>query len=273
MRIVQASNIALMAMLAALIAAAGLLLYMSPQASAQAPGPCTGLHRYQPHFYGCVSGLITGQAGTLSVEANASLREDFTVTVSIDHDWSLGSELGDTGWRLDAVEVHYYVASGADREQGWFDVADATSSVSRGYFNEPGQVFYHYSATLGEIDPEPGPVYNTFYVPGGEPVRFDKPYLPPLPWTAGSTTTPTPTPTATPTPTPPPGIPVSGPPDAGGGWRQATRQDTGRVRTGAGVEAAPFSERTLLRSHHRSSWPEPPGHTGRHRLLGPWVRL
>ena len=50
MRIVQASNIALMAMLAALIAAAGLLLYMSPQASAQAPGPCTGLHRYQPHF-------------------------------------------------------------------------------------------------------------------------------------------------------------------------------------------------------------------------------
>ena len=52
MRIVQASNIALMAMLAALIAAAGLLLYMSPQASAQAPGPCTGLHRYQPHFYG-----------------------------------------------------------------------------------------------------------------------------------------------------------------------------------------------------------------------------
>ena len=82
MRIVQASNIALMAMLAALIAAAGLLLYMSPQASAQAPGPCTGLHRYQPHFYGCVSGLITGQAGTLSVEANASLREDFTVTVT-----------------------------------------------------------------------------------------------------------------------------------------------------------------------------------------------
>ena len=207
------------------------------------------------------------------MEANASLREDFTVTVSIDHDWSLGSELGDTGWRLDAVEVHYYVVSGADREQGWFDVADATSSVSRGYFNEPGQVFYHYSATLGEIDPEPGPVYNTFYVPGGEPVPFDKPYLPPLPWTAGSTTTPTPTPTAAPTPTPPPGIPVSGPPDAGGGWRQATRQDTGRVRTGAGVEAAPFSERTLLRSHHRSSWRERPGHTGRHRLLGPWVPL
>ena len=42
----RVSNIALMAMLAALIAAAGLLLYMSPQASAQAPGPCTGLHRY-----------------------------------------------------------------------------------------------------------------------------------------------------------------------------------------------------------------------------------
>ena len=199
---VRVSNIALMAMLAALIAAAGLLLYVSPQASAQALGPCTGLHRYQPHFYGCVSGLITAQAGTLSVEANASLREDFTVTVSIEHDWSLGSELGDTGWRLDAVEVHYYVVSGADREQGWFDVADATSSVSRGYFIEAGQVFYHYSATLGEIDPEPGPVYNTFYVPGGEPVRFDKPYLPPLPWTAGSTTTPTPTPTAAPTPTP-----------------------------------------------------------------------
>ena len=195
-RMVRVPNIALMAMLAGLIAAAGLLLYMSPQASAQAPGPCTGLHRYQPQFYGCVSGLITGQAGTLSVEANASLREDFTVTVSIDHDWSLGSELGDTGWRLDAVEVHYYVVSGADREQGWFDVADATSSVSRGYFIEAGQVFYHYSATLGEIDPEPGPVYNTFYVPGGEPVPFDKPYLPPLPWTAGSTaaTTPTPSP-------------------------------------------------------------------------------
>ena len=198
----RVSNIALMAMLAALIAAAGLLLYMSPQASAQAPGPCTGLHRYQPHFYGCVSGLITGQAGTLSVEANASLREDFTVTVSIDHDWSLGSELGDTGWRLDAVEVHYYVVSGADREQGWFDVADATSSVSRGYFNEPGQVFYHYSATLREIDPEPGLVYNTFYVPGGEPVPFDKPYLPPLPWTAGSTAATTPTPSPYPTAAP-----------------------------------------------------------------------
>ena len=45
MRIARVSNIALMAMLAALIAAAGLLLYMSPQASAQAPGPCAGLHR------------------------------------------------------------------------------------------------------------------------------------------------------------------------------------------------------------------------------------
>ena len=202
MRIAQAYNMALMAMLAGLIAAAGLLLYMSPQASAQAPGPCTGLHRYQPQFYGCVSGLITGQAGTLSVEANASLREDFTVTVSIDHDWSLGSELGDTGWRLDAVEVHYYVVSGADREQGWFDVADATSSVSRGYFIEAGQVFYYYSATLKEIDPEPGPVYNTFYVPGGEPVPFDKPYPPLLPWTAGSTATTTPTPTPYPTAAP-----------------------------------------------------------------------
>ena len=202
MRIVQASNIALIALLAGLIAAAGLLLYMSPpQASAQAPGPCTGLHWYQPHFYGCVSGLITGQAGTLSVEANASLREDFTVTVSIDHDWSLGSELGGTGWRLDAVEVHYLVVSGADREQGWFDVADATSSASRGYFIEAGQVFYHYSATLREIDPEPGPVYNAFYVPGGEPVRFDRPYPPHLPWTAVSTATTTPTPYPTPYPT------------------------------------------------------------------------
>ena len=202
-RMVRVPNIALMAMLAGLIAAAGLLLYMSPQASAQAPGPCTGLHRYQPHFYGCMSGLITGQAGTLSVEANASLREDFTVTVSIDHDWSLGSELGDTGWRLDAVEVHYYVVSGADRERGWFDVADATSSVSRSYFIEAGRVSYHYSATLGEIDPEPGPVYNKFYVPGGEPVPFDKPYPPRLPWAAGSTATTTPTlssyPTAAPT--------------------------------------------------------------------------
>ena len=43
-RMVRVPNIALMAMLAGLIAAAGLLLYMSPQASAQAPGPCTGLH-------------------------------------------------------------------------------------------------------------------------------------------------------------------------------------------------------------------------------------
>ena len=250
---------------------------MSPQASAQALGPCTGLHRYQPHFYGCVSGLITAQAGTLSVEANASLREDFTVTVSIEHDWSLGSELGDTGWRLDAVEVHYYVVSGADREQGWFDVADATSSVSRGYFIEAGQVFYHYSATLKEIDPEPGPVYNTFYVPGGEPVPFDRPYLLPLPWTAGSTATTTPTLYSLShggaNPAPPPGIPVSAPTDAGG-WRQAIRQDTGRVRIwGAGVEADSPSERTLLRNHHRSSWRERPGHTGRHWLLGPWERL
>ena len=236
MRIVQASNIALMAMLAGLIAAAGLLLYMSPQASAQAPGPCAGLHRYQPHFYGCVSGLITGQAGTLSVEANASLREDFTITVSIDHDWSLGSELGDTGWRLDAVEVHYYVVSGADRERGWFDVADATSSVSRGYFIEAGQVFYHYSATLREIDPEPGPVYNKFYVPGGEPVRFDKPYPPRLPWAAGSTatTTPTPYPTAAPTQRLHRAFRSARrrPQGANGGRR--TRQDTGKVCTEAG---------------------------------------
>ena len=144
------------------------------------------------------------------------------------------------------MEVHYYVVSGADREQGWFDVADATSSVSRGYLIEAGQVFYHYSATLGEIDPEPGPVYNTFYVPGGEPVPFDKPYSPPLPWIAGSTATTTPTPTPYPTAAPTQRL-------------QRAFQSARRRPQGPGSRRPRSANPTLLRNHHRSSWRETAG--------------